>query len=48
VACATAPHIGAVAHATRALDAALAQLPQTAENADLRSSLIAQRRALAG
>ena len=43
-----APHIGAVAHAARALDAALARLPQTAENADLRSSLIAQRRALAG
>ena len=43
-----APHVGATKHALRYLDAALARLPQTAANAELRSSLIAQRRSLAG
>ena len=43
-----AAHVGAIKGGLRAVDAALALLPQTADNAALRSSLIAQRAALAG
>ncbi len=43
----TAAHVGAARHGVEAIDAALAALPQTGEDAALRSSLIAQRAALA-
>jgi hypothetical protein len=42
------PHVGTTAHGVRYLDDALAQLPQTAGNAGLRSQLVAQRKALTG
>jgi hypothetical protein len=43
-----AVHLGATKSGVKAIDAALAWLPPTADNAALRSSLTAQRAALAG